>query len=45
MTVFLRGSRSPGRGVVGEPAPVELIEALDSLFAGEPHATQQEATA
>ena len=45
MTVFLRGSRSPGRGVVGEPAPVELIEALDSLFAGEPHAIQQEATA
>ncbi|WP_339119446.1 exodeoxyribonuclease V subunit beta [Halomonas sp. BMC6] len=45
MTVFLRGSRSPGRGVVGEPAPVALIEALDSLFAGEPHATQQEATA
>lgn len=45
MTVFLRGSRSPGRGVVGEPAPVELIEALNSLFAGEPHATQQEATA
>ncbi|MFI8750621.1 exodeoxyribonuclease V subunit beta [Vreelandella lionensis] len=45
MTVFLRGSRSPGRGVVGEPAPVELIEALDSLFAGEPHATQQETTA
>jgi len=30
---------------VGEPAPVELIEALDSLFAGEPHAIQQEATA
>lgn len=45
MTVFLRGSRSPGRGVVGETAPVELIEALDSLFAGEPHATQQEAMA
>ncbi|MCO7229396.1 exodeoxyribonuclease V subunit beta [Halomonas sp. CnH100-B] len=45
MTVFLRGSRSLGRGVVGEPAPVKLIEALDSLFAGEPHATQQEATA
>ncbi|MGP5141791.1 exodeoxyribonuclease V subunit beta [Vreelandella alkaliphila] len=34
MTVFLRGSRSPGRGVFSEPAPVELIEALDSLFAG-----------
>ena len=34
MTVFLRGNRSPGRGVFSEPAPVELIEALDSLFAG-----------
>lgn len=34
MTVFLRGSRSPGRGVFSEPAPVELIKALDSLFAG-----------
>ncbi|MEC4766605.1 exodeoxyribonuclease V subunit beta [Halomonas sp. CUBES01] len=45
MTVFLRGSRSPGRGVFTEPAPVELIEALDALFAGEPvSTTSQEAT-
>ncbi|MCA1773203.1 MAG: exodeoxyribonuclease V subunit beta [Halomonas sp.] len=45
MTVFLRGSRSPGRGVFAEPAPVELIEALDALFAGEPvSTTSQEAT-
>ncbi|WP_249975802.1 exodeoxyribonuclease V subunit beta [Vreelandella olivaria] len=36
MTVFLRGSRSPGCGVVCEPTPVELIEALDHLFAGTP---------
>ncbi|RUR32095.1 exodeoxyribonuclease V subunit beta [Vreelandella andesensis] len=50
MTVFLRGSRSAGRGVFSEPAPVELIEALDSLFAGkplspQPHSTSQEASA
>ncbi|MDR5900031.1 exodeoxyribonuclease V subunit beta [Halomonas vilamensis] len=45
MTVFLRGSRSPGRGVFAEPAPVELIEALDALFAGESFSTtSQEAT-
>ncbi|UTD55723.1 exodeoxyribonuclease V subunit beta [Halomonas sp. MS1] len=45
MTVFLRGSRSPGRGVFSEPAPVELIEALDSLFAGAPFSSPaQEAT-
>ncbi|NYS59576.1 exodeoxyribonuclease V subunit beta [Vreelandella salicampi] len=41
MTVFLRGSRSPGRGVYTEAAPVALIEALDGLFTG----TSQEATA
>ncbi|SDO15105.1 exodeoxyribonuclease V subunit beta [Vreelandella arcis] len=41
MTVFLRGSRSPGRGVYTEAAPVALIEALDGLFTG----TAQEATA
>jgi exodeoxyribonuclease V beta subunit len=41
MTVFLRGNRSPGRGVYTEAAPIALIEALDSLFAG----TAQEATA
>ncbi|MGS2742508.1 exodeoxyribonuclease V subunit beta [Halomonas sp. LS-001] len=46
MTVFLRGSRSAGRGVFSEPAPVELIEALDRLFSGAPHAhTPEEATA
>ncbi|AQU83124.1 MULTISPECIES: exodeoxyribonuclease V subunit beta [unclassified Halomonas] len=45
MTVFLRGSRSPGRGVFSEPAPVELIEALDSLFAGASSSSStQEAT-
>ncbi|MFG6666969.1 exodeoxyribonuclease V subunit beta [Halomonas sp. HNIBRBA4712] len=41
LTVFLRGSRSQGRGVYAEPAPVALIEALDTLFTGAP----QEATA
>ncbi|WP_447529365.1 exodeoxyribonuclease V subunit beta [Vreelandella sp. TE19] len=41
LTVFLRGSRSAGRGVYAEPAPVALIEALDALFTG----TAQEATA
>ncbi|WP_075878836.1 exodeoxyribonuclease V subunit beta [Vreelandella massiliensis] len=34
MTVFLRGSRSLERGVFFEPAPVELINALDRLFTG-----------
>ncbi|MYL22400.1 exodeoxyribonuclease V subunit beta [Halomonas alkaliantarctica] len=34
MTVFLRGSRSLERGVFFEPAPVELIDALDRLFTG-----------
>ena len=34
LTVFLRGSRTIARGVHPEPAPVELIEALDALFAG-----------
>ncbi|MCP1316014.1 3'-5' exonuclease, partial [Halomonas sp. 707D7] len=34
LTVFLRGSRSEGRGVHVEPAPVALIEALDALFTG-----------
>ncbi|MGO2398869.1 MAG: exodeoxyribonuclease V subunit beta [Halomonas sp.] len=34
LTVFLRGSRTPARGVHPEPAPVALIEALDALFAG-----------
>ncbi|XKF15976.1 exodeoxyribonuclease V subunit beta [Halomonas sp. BLK-85] len=46
MTVFLRGSRHPERGVYGAPAPVELIEALDRLFSHEPSAhTPEEASA
>ncbi len=34
MTVFLRGSRTAARGVHAVPAPVALIEALDTLFTG-----------
>ncbi|CAD5248349.1 MULTISPECIES: exodeoxyribonuclease V subunit beta [Halomonadaceae] len=34
MTVFLRGSRTTARGVHAVPAPVALIEALDTLFTG-----------
>ncbi|QPL47123.1 exodeoxyribonuclease V subunit beta [Halomonas sp. A40-4] len=46
MTVFLRGSRSPGRGVYTETAPVALIEALDGLFTGTSFSTTPgEATA
>ncbi|MDN6180396.1 MAG: exodeoxyribonuclease V subunit beta [Halomonas subglaciescola] len=41
MTVFLRGSRTPARGVHAEPATASLVKALDNLFS--PQATRQEA--
>lgn len=46
MTVFLRGSRTPARGVHAEPATAALVNALDDLFAGipTPHKTPQEVT-
>jgi len=34
--LFLRGSRAPTKGVFFDRPPRELIEALDSLFAGAP---------
>ncbi|WP_026106240.1 exodeoxyribonuclease V subunit beta [Vreelandella jeotgali] len=36
MTVFLRGSGTPARGVHAEPATAGLVNALDALFAGSP---------
>ncbi|MDN6314844.1 MAG: PD-(D/E)XK nuclease family protein, partial [Halomonas sp.] len=42
MTVFLRGSRTPARGVYAEPATAELVQALDALFSA--HAPRQEAS-
>lgn len=42
MTVFLRGSRTPARGVHAEPATASLVNALDALFS--PNATRQEAS-
>ncbi len=42
MTVFLRGSRTPARGVHAEPATASLVNALDALFS--PHTTRQEAS-
>ncbi|WP_311945312.1 exodeoxyribonuclease V subunit beta [Halomonas piscis] len=41
MTVFLRGSRTPSRGVHAAPASAALVGALDNLFS--PDATRQEA--